>query len=109
MPGTLHLLIVGCVFAGWAAMPANGQEYPSKNIRIIVPFPAGGVLDGIIRAITERIRRNTGHSIVLENRGGAGGAIGLSAISESDWVAKMTLAFFLRSVFSHSRSCWAKV
>ncbi len=66
-----------------AALPAQAQDYPSRIIRVIVPFPPGGVLDGITRAVTERLRPILGQSVILENKGGAGGTIGLETCLKS--------------------------
>ena len=60
-------------------MPAQAQDYPSSTIHVIVPFPPGGVLDGITRQVTERLRIVLGQPVILENKGGAGGTIGLEA------------------------------
>lgn len=58
---------------------ASAQDYPSRPIRMIVPFPAGGVLDTITRAVAEQARGSLGQAIVIENRVGASGSIGLQA------------------------------
>ena len=67
--------------AGPAAAPA--QDYPSKPVRVIVPFPAGGVLDSLFRSVTERMRTRLGQPVIIENKGGASGSIGLEACARS--------------------------
>lgn len=62
---------------------AAAQDYPSRIVRVIVPFPPGGVLDGITRSVTERMRPLLGQSVILENKGGAGGTIGLESCLKS--------------------------
>lgn len=66
-----------------AALPAHAQDYPSRTIRVIVPFPPGGVLDSITRNVTERLRPILGQPVILENKGGAGGTIGLETCEKS--------------------------
>ena len=50
--------------------------FPNKPIRIVVPYPAGGQTDGIARVYGEYLGRKLGQSVVVDNKGGAGGAIG---------------------------------
>ena len=65
------------ILAAWLAWsPAQAQDYPSKPIRMIVPFAAGGILDIVARAVGERLSGSLGQAIVVDNRGGAGGSIG---------------------------------
>lgn len=66
------VLAAPAVFArSWAQ-----GAFPSKPIRIIVPYPAGGQTDGIARSYGDFLSRKLGQSVVVENKGGAGGAIG---------------------------------
>src|ERR1700716_899869 len=58
---------------------AFAQNWPARPIRMIVPFPAGGGTDAISRQLADRITNATGWAIVIENRAGAGGNIGLEA------------------------------
>ena len=55
---------------------AGAQSYPSKPIRLIVPFPPGGAVDAIGRIIGQGLGKSFGHNVVIDNRGGAAGAIG---------------------------------
>ena len=59
-----------------AVVPARAQDYPSRPITVIVPFPAGGASDVVARIVTNQMSRSLGQSIVIENVGGAGGTIG---------------------------------
>jgi tripartite-type tricarboxylate transporter receptor subunit TctC len=63
-------------------VPASAQQaYPSRPVTMIVPFPAGGSTDVIGRIVAEGLGKVLGQTIVVENRGGAGGTIGTAAIA----------------------------
>jgi tripartite-type tricarboxylate transporter receptor subunit TctC len=49
------------------------QSFPSKALKIIVPFPAGGTTDVVARMVAQRMSESMGQPVVVENRGGAGG------------------------------------
>jgi tripartite-type tricarboxylate transporter receptor subunit TctC len=68
---------------GLSLEPAAAQPYPSKPIRIVVPFPAGGIADLYARLIGGRLTDAWGQPIVVENRTGAGGNIGADAVAKS--------------------------
>jgi len=57
--------------------------YPERPIRIIVPFPPGGALDGVARVLSKALIDNTGATVVVDNRGGAGGIIGMEAAAHA--------------------------
>jgi len=62
---------------------AHGQSYPTKPIRIVVPFPAGGIADLHGRLIGTRVSEHWGQPVLVENRTGAGGNIGADAVAKS--------------------------
>jgi tripartite-type tricarboxylate transporter receptor subunit TctC len=62
---------------------ASAQAWPSKPIRIVVPYPAGGQTDGIARSFGDFLARKLGQSVVVENKGGAGGMLGGDAVAKS--------------------------
>ncbi|WP_316149153.1 tripartite tricarboxylate transporter substrate binding protein BugE [Cupriavidus sp. BIC8F] len=62
---------------------AQAQSYPNKPIRLIVPFAAGGTTDIVARAVSDGLGRELGQPVVVENRGGGGGAIGADALAKS--------------------------
>ena len=64
-------------------MSAQAQTYPSKPVRIVVPLPAGGAVDTIIRAVGQRLSDIWGQQIVIENRSGANTQIGAEAVARS--------------------------
>jgi tripartite-type tricarboxylate transporter receptor subunit TctC len=71
--------------SGVLAAPAVwAQAYPNKPIKFIVPLAPGGAIDFIARALGERMSATVGHQIVVENRTGAGGTIGMDAAMKSD-------------------------
>jgi tripartite-type tricarboxylate transporter receptor subunit TctC len=74
---TAFALVIGCV------MPAAAQNYPTKTIRVIVPYPAGGATDFFARLVFPKMGEALGQSVVVENRPGAGTAIGASEVARS--------------------------
>src|SRR5262245_4440284 len=76
--------ILAAVFLGLAlALPAGAQPFPSKPLKIIVPFPAGGTTDIAARLVAQRMQDSMGQPVLVENRGGAGGTIGADAVAKS--------------------------
>ena len=82
-----HLLVRLAAFAaaGIAALPAPtcAQPYPSKPIRLVVPFPPGGSLDVVARAIGQKLGDAWGQPVIVDNRPGAGGNIGADLVAKS--------------------------
>lgn len=68
---------LGVSTASWA------QAFPSKPIKIVVPFPAGGTTDVVARLVAQRMTDSMGQPVTVENRGGAGGAIGADAVAKA--------------------------
>jgi tripartite-type tricarboxylate transporter receptor subunit TctC len=64
------------VWAAATALPAAAQDYPTRPITMIVPYPAGGGVDVMGRLIGQKLSVALGQQVVIENRGGAGGMIG---------------------------------
>jgi len=62
---------------------AIAQDYPSKPIRMVVPFPAGGVVDYVARQVSQKMSESMAQTIVVENRPGASGAIATEAVAKS--------------------------
>ena len=63
--------------------PSLAQDWPQKTVRFIVPFPAGGGTDVVARLVAKNLQDKLGQTIIVENRGGANGAIGLMAVKQT--------------------------
>jgi len=76
---------LAAIVATAALLPglAAAQAYPNKPIKLIVPFAAGGTTDIVARVVGERLGRELGQPIIIENRGGAGGAIGAAEVARA--------------------------
>ena len=73
------LFALGLTFAGGAL----AQSFPSKPIRVVVPFPPGGGTDIVARTVTPKMAEILGQPFIIENRAGAGGNIGTEAVAKS--------------------------
>jgi len=76
-------LLFAMLCAGLLAAPASAQQYPSKPVRMVVPFPAGGPADLVARLLGAKLQEVWGQSLVIENRGGAGGNIGTASVARA--------------------------
>ena len=82
--GSLLVTVSGLAFAASAvAADAAAQNYPTRPITMIVPFPAGGGSDNVARLVAKHLADELGQTIVVENRGGAGGNIGTRLIAQA--------------------------
>src|SRR5688572_31630200 len=66
-----------------AQAQAPAQAYPTKAVRLVVPFPSGGPVDTLARIVGQRLAENLGQSVIVDNRGGAGGNIGADLVAKS--------------------------
>ncbi|ESH95094.1 MULTISPECIES: tripartite tricarboxylate transporter substrate binding protein [unclassified Cupriavidus] len=91
-PRVRHLprrTILGIALAGLATAivalptPASAADYPAKPIRFIVPYAAGGTTDLVARTVGQRVAEKLGQPVVIENRPGAGGNIGMEAVAKA--------------------------
>src|SRR5688572_13889917 len=83
MATMLRLLTVVLAAALFATPPASAQDWPTKPVRIIVPFGAGGTGDALARIVAEQLSTSLKQQFVVENRTGAGGMIGVQALASS--------------------------
>jgi tripartite-type tricarboxylate transporter receptor subunit TctC len=77
------LVVISAVVMALAGSRASAQDFPSKPIKIIVPFAAGGITDFLGRLAAEGIASATGQQVTVENRSGAGGTMGMEAVARS--------------------------
>ena len=75
--------IVALLAAVAFAVPALAQTYPSKPVRLIVPFPPGGGTDFVARTLATELAKSTGWTVVVENKAGAAGTIGLAEVARA--------------------------
>src|SRR6201996_6936479 len=79
--------LLGAILSGlWLLPPvpsANAEDFPSHQIRLIVPFPAGGPSDIIARVIGQRMSEIAKQTVIIDNRGGQGGVLGTDALAKS--------------------------
>jgi tripartite-type tricarboxylate transporter receptor subunit TctC len=74
---------LGAASLGVGTSLSWAQTFPAKPIKMVVPFPAGGTTDVVARLIAQRMSENMGQPVLVENRGGAGGAIGADAVAKA--------------------------
>src|SRR6478609_7338680 len=70
-------LLIVCSYTGLA------QNYPAKPVRVVIPWPAGGLTDVAGRIVFQKISENTGQQFIVDNRGGANGLIGADVVAKS--------------------------
>ena len=78
----MNRLLLGCLATAFS-LAALAQDWPAKPIRFIVPYPPGGGTDVIARIVQNRLSEALGQPIVIENRGGAGGAVGTEVAAKA--------------------------
>src|SRR5436189_3692685 len=76
-------VLVAAIFSALLGGAALGQSFPSKAVRVVVPFPAGGTTDIVARLVGQRMSESMGQPVLVENKGGAGGQIGAAEVAKA--------------------------
>ncbi len=82
-PTTIRAVAIGAIFA-CLATSALAQAYPTRAIRLIAPFPAGGLADVLARLVGDELSKSLGQPVIVENRAGAGGNTGADAVAKAE-------------------------
>ena len=77
------IIVAPTIFLASPTLAAEASDFPSKSVRMVVPFGPGTTTDTIARLVAERMAKELGQSIVIDNRAGAGGTIGTSQVARS--------------------------
>ena len=84
LPARCVALLAGCALSTLAALPVSAQTgWPARALRLIVAYPTGGTTDAVARLLAERLSTQLGQPVVVENRAGAAGAIGMDAVAKA--------------------------
>ena len=105
--GGAMIKFLGAAACVLAAAGAAAQSYPVKPVRVIVPFPAGGGIDFVARALSPKLAEYTGQSFIVDNRAGASGTIGTEAVAKAAPDGYTLLATF--SSHTQNASLYAKL
>ena len=80
-----HLAALAAAALSFAvAAPVAAQGFPSKNLTIVVPFPAGGITDNLARTLAGELQKSLGKTVVVENKPGAGGQIAAAQVKQAE-------------------------
>jgi len=79
----MRLLFLAIVPALLPGAGAHAEDFPSRSIRVIVPFSPGGAVDGPMRLIAQELGKRLGQAVVVENKPGAGATIGTDVVAKA--------------------------
>jgi tripartite-type tricarboxylate transporter receptor subunit TctC len=77
------LFLAATVFAALYVSAAQAQDYPSRPVRVVVPFSPGGAVDGPMRVIAQELSKRFGAQVIVDNRPGAGATIGTEVVAKA--------------------------
>jgi tripartite-type tricarboxylate transporter receptor subunit TctC len=97
-----------CLLAGSGTAALAQQTYPSKPIRVIAPFAAGGLVDVLARAVGDKLRPALGQPVIIDNRPGAGGNIGADLVAKAE-PDGYTLLMSSAGILTINESLYAKM
>jgi tripartite-type tricarboxylate transporter receptor subunit TctC len=100
--------VLALLFLSLCALAAQAQSWPQKPVKFIVPFPPGGATDISARLLAERLQEIWGQTVVIENRGGAGGGVGAAEAARAE-PDGYTLFFPSGSVVTANQHIYAKL
>jgi tripartite-type tricarboxylate transporter receptor subunit TctC len=78
---SLALVLAAALFA---AAPARAEDYPSRKITLVVPYPPGGGVDAMARVMAQKLSEAFHQQVIVENRGGAGGTVGTRFVARAE-------------------------
>ena len=79
----MRVITIAMTLAAGFVISAHAQNYPDRPIRLIAPFPAGGLADVLARSVGDEISKTLGQPVIIENRAGAGGTVGADAVAKA--------------------------
>jgi len=82
-PRHLRAFVLAALLSVCCGLAAQAQPYPNRPVRLIAPFPAGGLADVLARAVGDELSRSLGQPVIVENRAGAGGNVGAEIVARA--------------------------
>jgi len=81
----IAILVLACAVLAFAPLAVSAQDYPTRTVTVIVPFPPAGSVDGVARIIVDQLNQTVGAHFIVENRaGGASGNVGANVVAKAD-------------------------
>ena len=74
----------GALVLAVVASPAWAQDFPSRSLKLVVPYAPGGGADSVARIVAKKVSENIGQPIVIENKGGAGSIVGTDLVAKAE-------------------------
>lgn len=101
-------LLTWSAFAWISLTSVQAQNYPTKPVRMIVPFPAGGATDIVARLVAQKLGEAWGQQVIVDNRGGAAGTIGSELVAKAP-ADGYTILVATSSTHAIAQSLYAKL